>query len=208
MEQPIPHKKTRFTVEEYLQMEEASQTKHEFRHGRIIDMAGGTMNHALIAGNIGGELRNRLKGKPCKTLGSDMRVRITGTPHYCYPDVTVVCGQPVFDPPDRQLTLINPQVVIEVISPSTAADDRADKFYDYIRIESLMEYFIVSHDRMRVDTFYRQKDGIWAIGPSFEGDNTIVKFRSLDIAIPMSEIYAGVEFPKSPTPEATEPPAT
>ena len=192
MEQLIPPHKSRFTVEEYLRMEEESEFRHEFRDGRIIDMAGGTFDHSLIALNIGAELRNRLKDKPCKALGSDLRVLIPGKSHYSYPDVTVVCGTPLFDPPDRTHTLTNPQVILEVTSPSTAADDRADKFYDYMRIESLREYLLVAQDRMRVDSFYRQVDGIWAIGPSVEGPDASIAFRSLGFPIPLAEIYAGV----------------
>jgi Uma2 family endonuclease len=81
----------------------------------------------------------------------------------------VICEPPIFDPPDKQTTITNPQVIIEVSSPSTLADDRKDKFYDYISIESLKEYILVAQDEARVDTFYRHTDGIWAIGPSAVG---------------------------------------
>jgi Uma2 family endonuclease len=205
MEQLIPPKKSRFTAEEYLQMEAASASKHEYRHGQIIDMAGGTFNHASLSAKCLTALAARLAGKPWTAIGSDLRVRITGTHHYCYPDVTVVGGTPLFDPPDQALNLINPQVIIEVSSPSTEKDDRGDKFYDYMRIESLKEYFLISQDRLRVDTFYRQTDGIWAIGPSYNLPDTSVLFRSLHFSIPISEIYAGVDL-SSPPPENSKPP--
>jgi len=169
MEQLIPPQTRRVTVDEYLRMEEASETKHEFRDGRIIDVAGGTFAHGDIAANLIFQLKNQFKGNTCKAVGSDVRVRITRTPHYCYPDVTVICEPPIFDPPDKQTTITNPQVIIEVSSPSTLADDRKDKFYDYISIESLKEYILVAQDEARVDTFYRHTDGIWAIGPSAVG---------------------------------------
>jgi Uma2 family endonuclease len=191
----VPQQKQRFTVDEYLLMEEQSAARHEFRHGQIIDTAGGTLEHGRIAAGLIREIGNRLKGKPCYPVGSDVRVKITGKPHYCYPDVTIVCGPVIFDPPDKRTTIVNPQVVIEVTSPSTAEDDRADKFYDYMRIDSLKEYLLVSQEKMRVDTFYRQDDRIWAIEPSFEGKETSVRFRSLGITVPLIDIYSEVELP-------------
>ena len=194
MEQVIPSRTSRWTEAEYLVMEEASPVKHEFRNGQVIDMAGGTLEHGLIAANLLGELRNRFKEKPCIAVGSDMRVRISETGHYCYPDVSVVCGPPVFHPADRRTNLVNPQVLIEVTSASTASNDWADKFYDYMRIETLREYVLVSQDRPRVHTFYRQSDGVWAIGPFFARQEESLKFRSLNIELPLSEIYGGVAF--------------
>jgi len=194
MEQLNPPRKSRFTADEYLQIEEVSQTKHEFRNGQIIDMAGGTFDHALIASNMLSAITTRLKGKPCNALGSDLRVKIPGKPHYCYPDVTIVCGPPRFDPPDRKTTITNPQIVIEVSSPSTIEDDRFDKFDDYMRIDSLQEYILVAQDRMRVKSFYLQSDGIWAIGPTHAEPDASVTLRSLGISIPLTEIYAGIDF--------------
>ncbi len=161
-------------------------------------MAGGTLEHAEIAANLISELKARFKGGPCKALGSDLRVRITDTINYCYPDVTVVCGPPAFDPPDKRITITNPQVIFEVSSASTFYDDRRAKFYDYISIDSLQEYILVDQDRARVDTFYRHPDGIWAIGPSSDGLAASLKLRSLDITIPLADIYAGVELPQTP----------
>jgi Uma2 family endonuclease len=195
MEQLIPPKTSRITVEDYLRMENASETKHEFRHGRIISMAGATFEHVSIATNLTRQIGNQLVGTSCRVLGSDLRVRITGTSNYCYPDVMVVCGPPVFDDSDKKLHLLNPKIVIEVSSPSTVANDRGDKFYDYMSIDSLQEYVLVAQDRPRVDTFYRQSDGIWAIGPSADGISSSVTFRSLRISLALKEIYEGVEFP-------------
>jgi Uma2 family endonuclease len=154
-----------------------AKTKHEFRDGKIIDMAGGISDHAGIAMNIGGKLRTRQKGTPCKPYGSDLRVRINDLGNYCYPDVTVACGPLEYDRPTTKTTATNPRVIIEVSSPSTAAEDRGDKFNDYRLIASLEEYLLVSQDRARVEIFYRQSDGIWAIGPAAVGLNQSVKFR-------------------------------
>jgi Uma2 family endonuclease len=196
MEQRIPTASRRFTEEEYLSMEEAAPTKHEFRNGEIIDMAGGSYWRGVIAANMIGRLLLRLDGKPCRPVGGDVSVRIPLRGHYCYPDVTIVCGQPVFDPPDRERTISNPQIIMEVSSPSTESADRKVKFSDYRTLQSLEEYFLVSQEKPEIESFYRQPDGIWAIGPTFSGMDQMMKFRSLGIEIPLPEVYAGVEFPK------------
>ena len=212
MEQAIPEPTRRYTEAEYLAFEEASDTKHEFRngqiipfggwerdpYGRIVGMAGGTAEHSDIAGNVLAELKGRLKGTPCRVNNSELRVRVSRAGRYCYPDVIVTCEPRVYDPPDRRVTLVNPQVVIEVLSPSTADDDRGDKFRDYISIDSLQEYVLVAQDRPRVETFYRQPDnGVWAIGPAYEGLEATVAFRSLNATVPLADLYAGVELPPS-----------
>jgi len=183
------------TEDEYLRMEEAAETKHEFWNGQIIDMAGATVVHVEISTNLIRHLGNRLQGKPCKPYNSDLRVRINESGHYCYPDVTVVCGPVEYARPDRRTTIVNPQVVIEVASPSSEARDIGEKFDDYRQVPSLQEYFLVSQDRARVQSFYRQSDGVWAFGPSYTDLKQSVKFRSLGIEIPLADIYAGVELP-------------
>jgi len=187
------------TEDEYLRMEEEADTKHEFWNGSIIDRVGATVVHVEISTNLTRHLGNRLQGKPCKPYNSDLRVRLNESGHYCYPDVTVVCGPVEYARPDRRTTITNPQVVIEVTSPSTEARNIGEKFDDYRRIPSLQEYFLVSQDRARVQAFYRQSDGVWAFGPSYTELNQTVKFRSLGIEIPLTEIYAGMEFPTTQT---------
>lgn len=198
MEQLIPQLADRITEQEYLRMEESARTKHEFRHGRMIDMAGATTDHVRIATNLSRQIGNRLEGRPCEAYGSDLRVRINESGSYYYPDVTVVCGSVEYARPDRRTTIINPKVVIEVTSPSTEADDRGDKFNDYRRIGSLQEYVLISQERVQVETFHRQPEGLWVIGPTVTELNQSVKFRSLDIEISLSEIYARVELSAVP----------
>jgi Uma2 family endonuclease len=148
MERPIPDRHRRYTVEEYFAICETADVKYEYRdgeliphggwerddNGHILGMAGGTFEHGEIACNLIRELGNALKGCPCRVNNSDVRVRVSRSGRYVLPDVSVTCGQPVFDPPDRRLTLVNPQVIVEVLSPSTADDDRGEKFRDYIAI--------------------------------------------------------------------------
>jgi Uma2 family endonuclease len=199
MEQLVPQLAGRITENQYLRMEEAAETKHEFWNGTIIDMAGSTTDHVSIATNLSSELSIRLKGKPCRAYNSDLRVRINESGNYCYPDVTVICGPVEYAHPDRRTTITNPQVVIEVASPSTEARDLGEKFDDYRQIDSLKEYFLVSQDRARVQSFYRQENRVWAFGPSCTDLNQAVVFRTLGAQIPMSEIYAGVRLLPLPT---------
>jgi Uma2 family endonuclease len=208
MEQLVPQLSGRMTEQEYLRFEEAAKTKHEYRFGRIFDMAGGTADHAAIAMNIGGAITSRLGDKPCGVFSSDLRVRINESGHYCYPDLTVVCGPLDFAWPDRRTTITNPQLVIEVTSSSTEAHDRGDKFNDYRRLPSLTEYVLVSQERRQAETFYRQEDGTWVIGPTFTQPDHAVTLRTLSIEVPMREIYRGIEFPPPQDQPAESPPST
>jgi Uma2 family endonuclease len=193
MEQLIPPP-TRITEEQYLRAEETAVERHEFRSGQMIDMAGGTSDHAAIASNLLGEIRAQLKGKPRRAFGSDLRVRTDEAGHYAYPDVFVVCGNIEYHQPEKRTTVVNPRVIIEVLSTSTETADRGIKFTDYRSIQAVQEYFLVSQLRTEVESFYRQPDGIWAFGPRYTKPDQSVKFRSLEIEIPVSEIYAGVQF--------------
>jgi len=196
MEQLIPPPQPwRMTEDEYLRMEETSPIKHEFRNGQIVDMARGTEPHSDIAGNLIQHIRNRLKGKPCKAYGSDLRVRISESGDYCYPDVTVVCGNPEFSRPDSRVSVMNPTLVVEVTSPSTEADDRGEKFSQYRSVNSLSEYVLISSVRMQVESFYKQPDGVWAIGPTLTRIDSAVRLRSLEIDLPLADIYAQVVLP-------------
>ena len=190
-------KPRRYTLDEYFKIARDSEVKLEYIDGEIVAMAGGTYNHSLIAANFIGALSPRLKGKPCRVLESNLRVGIRRS-RYTYPDIPVVCGSPQFDPRDSE-TIVNPRVLIEVLSPSTERSDRGEKFNRYQMLESLEEYVLVSQDKPLIETFFRQSDGGWLLMP-YSGMEAVVKLRSLDVEIPLSEIYAGVEFPP-PEPE-------
>jgi len=196
MEQPIPQLRERLTEEEYLKFESESPHRHEFRDGKIVDMAGGSWEHGRIALNFLSFLSGRLRGKRCSPVGSDVGVRIDKVGHYSYPDGMIVCGQPEFASPNSRTIITNPPVVIEVLSPSTELDDHVKKFSDYRSIDSVQEYVIVSQDKPQVETYYRQPEGIWAIGPTITGLDKAVRLRSIELEIPLGEIYAEIEFPK------------
>src|SRR5690606_7579846 len=134
--------KKRLTAEEYLEFERSSEIKHEFYNGRVFAMAGAKRRHNLIALNIGSEIRSNLKGKDCEAYPSDMRVLVAEFGLYTYPDVSVVCGKPEFQD-DVLDTLLNPVLLIEILSDSTESYDRGRKFQHYRSIETLKEYVLV-----------------------------------------------------------------
>lgn len=199
MTQPLEQR--RYTVEEYLELESASEEKHEFLDGQIIHlsqilaMAGGAEWHSLIAMNMGREIGIRLKGQPCRVYGSDFRIRIPRKTVYAYPDVSVICGKTDLDPDTRGgHTALNPKLIVEVLSPSTEGYDRGEKFARYREIPSFEEYVLVSQVTPLIETFLRQGDGSWAFNV-FTGLQSIVKLRSLQIELPLSDAYADVTFP-------------
>src|SRR5438067_352701 len=131
------------SAEEYLELEETADYKSEYFDGEVFAMAGGTPEHNLIAANLIGELRNQLEETPCRVYPSDQRVKIPDTGLYTYPDVTVVCADPQFEEPDRR-AMLNPTLIVEVLSETTEAYDRGDKFAHYRRLSSLREYVMVA----------------------------------------------------------------
>ena len=194
MEQAAPARQ-RYTVAEYLAMEAASEDRHEFRDGDVLDMAGAVTTHVRIARNMTRRLDERLEGSGCEVLGSDQRVRADRT-RYCYPDLTIACTPLIYDPPDGEVVLTNPRVVIEILSPSTELADRGEKFTRYRNLASLQEYLLVAQDRPQVEPFYRQADGTWAIGRIVAGLDAAVAFRSLPgVELTLAQVYAGVTFP-------------
>lgn len=191
----------RVSVEEYLRREELATEKHEYIDGfirplgQLIAMSGGSFEHGRIAGNCLRALGNRLAGSPCYPIDSSVRVAPSRSARYFYPDVTIICGEPRFDAQDsKRTTLTNPQVTVEVLSGSTEAFDRGEKFNHYRGIETLREYVLVSQHHPLVETFLRQDDGSWSLLP-FEGLDAVARLRSLDIDLPLTEVYAGIKFP-------------
>jgi Uma2 family endonuclease len=194
MESPI-ESRPRYSVEEYLRLEGDSAERHEFRDGQIVAVSGGTEPHSLIIANVVGALWGRLRGGPCRVYESNLRLRIPRKPLYCYPDASIVCGPAQYDPQGPQrTTILNPRIIIEVLSPSTEAYDRGEKFTDYREIDSLEEYVLIDQKEPSVQTFLRQGDGTWSFA-AWAGMETAAKIRCLGLEIPMAELYAGVEFP-------------
>ena len=182
------------TPEAYLILEREATTKSEYFNGQIYAMAGASREHNLVAGNIFGELRSQLRTRACETYINDMRVKVLPTERYTYPDVVVVCDEPRFE--DAELdTLLNPTVLIEVLSPSTEAYDRGEKFAQYRQVESLSEYILVAQDRVRVEHYLRQ--GTQWLLTEFSRPDDVLNIVSIGCALSLREIYAKVEFPAS-----------
>lgn len=181
-----------YTIAEYLELERVSELKHEYISGEIVAMAGATRPHNLITGNVAQRLRNQLEGSPCETYSNDMRVRTTPS-DYTYPDVVIVCDEPRFE--DTGLdTLLNPTVVIEVLSKTSEARDRGEKFSDYRAIESVREIVFISQHKRRVEHYIRQANDEWTLHEVTDPAGAI-KLSSIGCTLTLTEIYERVVFP-------------
>ncbi len=182
------------SLAEYLEMERHSETKHEYVNGRIYAMSPGAADaHHLICWNLMGALHDQLRNRPCRVYHSDMRVKVSPTGMYTYPDIAALCGKPHLENFKGVDTLLNPSVLIEVLSPTTEMYDRDDKFEHYSRLESLQEYVLVSQKRMRVEHFVR--DGAeWRLS-ELRDPQALLRLASIGCEVPLAEIYRGVEFP-------------
>lgn len=179
----------RVTPEEYLRAERAAETKSEYADGTVYAMAGTTLRHNLIVGNLNWALRNRVPG--CLVTPSDIKVRIVNPTRFYYPDATVICDTPRFAD-DHSDVLLNPVVVFEVLSESTAAYDRGRKFLSYQRVDSLQEYVLISQDEPVVEHFRRDADH-W-IYTAAQGLDAHLTLPALRCELPLAEIYHQVEF--------------
>ena len=182
----------KITPEQYLEAERAAEFKSEYYGGQMYAMAGGTIPHAHIIANFTGALFQALRRSTCFVLSSDARLRISASGLYTYPDVMVVCGDPKFADNQRD-TVLNPTLIVEVLSKSTEAHDRGFKFAQYRKLDSLREYALVSTAEPRVETFLRQAEGQWVLSESV-GAGAVCHFSSLDCQIPFADIYDKVTF--------------
>jgi len=176
----------RVSYAEYLAFERSAETKHEFIDGLVVAMAGGTPEHSRLAMNVGVALMTALRGRRCSAFSSDLRVHVPATGRSTYPDVTVVCDERRTAEVDPD-AIVNPTVIVEVLSPTTEASDRGEKFSHYRRLESLQEYVLVSQDERRVEVYRREGD-IWALRDYGAGQE--IELASLDAQISVDEIYA------------------
>lgn len=191
------------TPQEYLARERQAETRSEYLHGEVSAMPRSSREHNLIAGNVGGELRQQLRERQCEVYQSDMRVKVSPTGLYTYPDVTVVCGEPEFEDAEVD-TLLNPQVLAEVLSPSTADYDRGGKFTHYRRLTSLKEYVLISQDRPLIEHYVRQGQDEWLLTEVGSPQDTL-DLPTIECRLPLSEIYLKVRFPSDDAPSPTSP---
>jgi Uma2 family endonuclease len=178
--------------EEYLRLERQAEYKSEYVNGEIFAMSGASRKHNLITGNIGSEFNQQLRGKPCESYSSEMRVKVTATGLYTYPDVVVVCGEPKFE--DKYFdTLLNPTVLVEVLSPSTERYDRIAKSSYYRTLDSLAEHLLVAQDEVRVEQYVKQPDGTW-LQLEFTSLDGAVELPSISCSLALRDVYDKVAF--------------
>ncbi len=183
--------KTCITPDEYLTIERRSEAKSEYFDGEIFAMTGASRRHNLISLNFGAELRGQLRGRDCEAYVADMRVRIPFANIYTYPDVIVVCGRLEFEDAEVD-TLLNPTLIVEVLSKSTASYDRDAKFEYYRSLPSLREYLLVSQDTYHVTQYVRQADDRWMLA-DIRGAEGRLELSSVGCALTLAEIYERVE---------------
>ncbi len=182
----------RLSFEDWLAMERvAADQRSEYVCGEVFGMAGGTEEHNLIVLNVGAELRNQLKNKPCRVYPSDMKVRIVSDDVATYPDVMVICGERRFYD-DRRDVVTNPTLIVEVLSDSSEAYDRGDKFRHYRNLPSLQAYLLLSQYRIQAELFLRQPDGTWSLS-SYQDLSESIPLRVVDAELSLAEVYDKVE---------------
>lgn len=185
-------KRKYISPEEYLEFERADPDKHEYFNGEIFAMAGSSYEHAIITSRINTSLNVQIKNRRCESTSADLRVHVPATGLYTYPDIVVVCGKPHFLPDAFLDTLLNPILIIEVLSFSTADYDMGAKFDHYRTIESLKEYVLVWQDKKRVARYVKRDDGSWLLN-DFIGDDAEVDLSSIECTLLMRDIYDKVD---------------
>ena len=183
---------TQIPPEEYLELERKSEPRSEYLKGEVFAMTGASLRHNLISVNIATELKQQLKQTDCKVLVSEMRVAAPGATLYTYPDVVVVCGEPLLED-EKFDTLLNPCLIVEVLSKSTAAYDQEIKFGYYRTIETLTEYLLAAQDDYHVAQHVRRPDGRWLLA-DIRGPESRVELESVGCTLSAKEIYDGVRF--------------
>ncbi len=179
------------TEEQYLEIEERSERRSEYFRGEIFPMEATTVPHATIHSNLGSALLRELAGSGCRLFFGQLRVRVSRTGLYTYPDLVIVCGKPELSEKDPN-SVTNPKVIVEILSPSTEDYDRGSKFDQYRSIPSFVEYLVVVQDRIYAGHWVKQPDGGWLLHDLSDGDATVF-LSSIGVRFPMSEVYAGVE---------------
>ena len=181
----------KLTIAEYLEWEETQTQKHEYYQGEIFEMCGPRLPHVRITGNLSFQLRLRLEGKGCEVFPTDLRLHIPKNTLFTYPDISVVCGE-VETLNNDNWNLLNPCVLVEVLSPSTQGYDRGEKFKLYKDIPSLKEYILVDSEKIRIEAWLLHEQGQWEAQVTEDPEETLC-LHSLALSIPLREIYAGAK---------------
>lgn len=181
--------------EEYLRLERQAEYKSEYLNGEIFAMSGASHKHNLVAGNIFGELRQQFKGRQCQAYMSDMRLKVTATGLYTYPDVIAICGEPKFED-DYVDTLLNPTLLVEVLSLSTERYDRIAKTSYYRTLDSLAEHLLVAQDEVRLEQYVKQSNGQW-LQSEYTSLEQVVDLTSIGCSLSLGDIYDKVSLDKA-----------
>ena len=189
--QPTP----RITTEEYLAQERAAQTKSEYFNGEVFAISGASPAHVLIVTNVVSELRGQRRARDCAVYSTDLRVKVSATGLYTYPDVVVVYGAARFED-EHADTLVNPKVIVEVLSKSTQDYDRGAKFDQYRTIESFTEYVLIAQDKPHVEHFVRQSPSQWLLSETGHMDDTVT-LESIGCQLTLRDVYEKVERPQA-----------
>ncbi|MEK7224383.1 MAG: Uma2 family endonuclease [Bacteroidota bacterium] len=193
LREPLPvYGKKKLTIEEYLEFENASEEKHEYYEGEVFAMSGAKVPHNIIAVNLTVFLGQKLKGKTCQPFNSDQRIYIPSNTLFTYPDISVVCGE-IETKDGDELNILNPVIIVEVLSGSTKSYDRGDKFKLYRDIATLKEYILVDSISFIVEVFRINENGHWEL-EEYKNLSDILLVKALGISIPLAEIYDGVKF--------------
>jgi len=190
-EPAIAYGKQKLTIEEYLQFEKASNEKHEYYKGEIFAMSGASNRHNWIFKNLYGNLAHQLKGNPCQPFGPDMRMHILENTLFTYPDISIYCGDPTLTSFDED-TVVNPTIIIEILSRSTEQYDRGNKFKLYRDIPTLKEYILVDSESIRVESFQLNEKRLWELH-EYRFLTEVLSIPALQLTIPLSEIYEGTK---------------
>jgi len=188
----LPHAMPFFTPSEYLTLERQSEIRHEYLDGFVYAMAGESPAHSIICFNLAVVTGPQLKGTPCRGFSPNMKVRAGEAGLYAYPDLAVACGEPDFEDKHGDV-LLNPTVIFEVLSRSTEAYDRGEKFERYKKIETLSDYVLVSQDQPRLEHFSRQPDGTWSRS-EVSGASSALLLDSINCRIPLADVYDRIAF--------------
>jgi Uma2 family endonuclease len=181
------------TLEEYLGRELESDEKYEYFNGEVFAIARPSARHTWIVSNVTVEIGQQLKGKPCRVAFCEMRLKVTPTGLYTYPDVMVICGNVEYAAEQKD-TVLNPVVIVEVLSPSTKDYDRGQKFQHYRTLPSLIDYLMVSQDEPRVEHWTRQSENLGLLA-DIAGLGQVIQLASIDCILPLAEIYDNIELP-------------
>ena len=187
----------RYTLEEYFAIERASEVRYEYWQGEIFAMSGASPAHAQIQINLITLLRSQLRGRPCRLFSSDMRLKVPSRPPYRYPDLSALCGEPGFELIGGLEVLTNPTLIVDILSPTTEAFDRGDKFTHYKSIPSFSEYLLIAQHRPHVGQYIKQNGAVWSY-QEFNDLTATLCVSALDCTLGLAELFQDVVFPSLP----------